>query len=390
MFSKKLLFLSALLFLGVMGLMFSRTFAIELTPDSEAPPKALKYHQVLLKRPEPGYLYDRFYNAWLEEANVDTLEKYLTDRVRHDSATAERLLLAFFHVKQGDDVAALKAFRKALRSDPASAATWYHKGLVEARTLDFDTAIADLRKAQEQKTKEKLAVKIAKQLGKLLVRNQKTEAALQVWQELLAAHPGDEELQEDLIELHIDEGLYSEAAQLSLALLEQTKDPYLAVTRRLRLGDIHHRSGDRTKSLEIYTSALQQVGYETWLEREVLAQIEQIFRREDDITGLKKQYTALLKQHPKRIAIHRRHARLLAELGEADEAMAAFQKILELTPGDRANREAFVAMLTQLERHPLAVKELEALCKQQPQDAELRLGVAHPSPTGQAVRSSGG
>lgn len=362
-----------LLLVVLAGLMFSTDLAIGQTPDI----KALKYHKVLLKRPEPGYLYDRFYNTWLDDSTVDQLKTFLTDRVEQEPATAERLLLAFFHVKQGNDVSALEEFRKALLIDPASAATWYHKALVEARTLDFDTAIADLRKAREQSPSEKLSVQIAKQLGKLLVRNQKTEAALKVWQELLAAHSGDEELQEDIIELHIDEGLYPQAAKLSLTLVKQTKDPYLAVTRRLRLGDIHHRSGDRAKALEIYTLALEQVGYDTWLEREVLAQIEQIFRREDDLTGLKKQYTTLLEQHSKRIAIHRRHAQLLAELGDAEEAMAAYQKILELTPGDRTNREAFITMLTKLDRHEPAVKELEALCAQHPKDAELRFWLAN-------------
>ena len=27
--------------------------------------KALKYHKALQRRPNPGYLYDRFYNSWL-------------------------------------------------------------------------------------------------------------------------------------------------------------------------------------------------------------------------------------------------------------------------------------------------------------------------------------
>ncbi len=366
------------LFAWIIVLAISPAWSGGQSPENpQAGTKSLKYHQVLLKRAEPGYLYDRFYNSWLDESTVEQLQKFLTSRVQQNPKTADRLLLAFFYVKQGDDVAAIEEFRKALADDPASAAIWYHKALVEARTLDFDTAIEDLKKASQQKPKEKLAVQIDKHLGKLLVRNQQTKAALKVWQALLKAHPGDEELQEDIIELHMDEGLYSEAAQLSLALIQQTKDPYLVVTRRLRLGDIHHRGGDRAKSLAIYTSALEQVGHDTWLEREVLSQIEHVFRREDDLTGLKKQYATLLDQHAKRIAIHRRHAHLLAELGDAEEAMAAYQKILKLTPGDRANREAFVSLLTKMERHPQAVKEMEALCAQHAKDFELRFWMAN-------------
>ena len=352
---------------------FSPVLAVEQT----APTKALKYHSVLLERAEPGYLYDRFYNTWLDESTVDQLQNFLTSRVEKTPDTADRLLLAFFHVKQGDDIAAIEDFHQALPTDPASAATWFHKALVESRTLDFDTAIADLLKAQKQNPNDKLAVRISKQLGKLLVRNQKQEAALKVWQELLEAHPGDQELQEDMIELHIDESLFSQAATLTQTLIQQTKDPYLAVTRRLRLGDIQFRGGDRAKALDIYTSALEQVGYNTWLEREVLAQIEHIFRREDDLTGLKKQYAKLREKHNKRISVHQRYAQLLAELGETDEAMAVYQNILELTPGDRTNRETFVTMLSKMDRHAQAVKELESLCKLHPKDGELRFWLAN-------------
>lgn len=348
--------------------------------STESPPseiKALAYHELLRKRPEPGYLFDRFYNTWLDEATVDELQQFLTDQVQESATTADRLLLAFFYVKQGDDVAALEEFRQALANDPASAATWYHKALVEARTLDFETAIADLRKAREQQPDDKLALDVDKQLGKLLVRNGQSEAALEVWRALVTAHPDDEELQEDVIELEIDEGLFDEAAKMTEQLIERTKDPYLAVTRRLRLGDIHYRGGDRQLALDVYTAALDEVGYDTWLERQVLAQIEQIFRREDDLAGLRTQYAELLEAHGRRIAVHRRHAQLLAEMGDGDEAIAAFQKILELTPGDRANREEYVALLAKLDRHEPAVKELEALCTQHADDAELRFRLAN-------------
>jgi len=241
--------------------------AEEAATAQPASEKALKYHALLVTRPEPGYLFDRFYNTWLDESTVDSLEAFLLKRVETSNETGDRLLLAFFYAKKGDDVTALEQFRKALEHNPASAATWYHKALVEARTLDFDMAIADLNKAREQSPDEKLAVQVDKQLGKLLARNRQTAEALKVWQLLLAANPADEELCEDLIELHIDEGLFKEAAELAEQLVGRTKDEYLAVTRRLRLGDIHHRAGDRAKAVEVYTTALEAVGSESWLER---------------------------------------------------------------------------------------------------------------------------
>ena len=292
-----------------------------LKAEDASPEKATKYHQVLRKRPQPGYLFDRFYNGWLDEASVDSLAKFLTDRAQQPGESADRLLLAFFYAKQGDDRQAIEQFRATLADDPGNAGAWYEKAVVEARTLDFETALSDLGVASKANPDDKLAVRIAKLQGQLLVRNRQREQAIKIWQALLTQRPGDEELAEDLIELEISEGLYQVAIKSSLALLEQTKDPYQKVVRRLRLGDIQQLAGSRADALSTYRSTLEQVGLGTWLEREILAQIEQVFRREDDISGLKKEYEQLLESYPKRVGLRRSYAGILAELGESDEAV---------------------------------------------------------------------
>ncbi|MCC6493183.1 MAG: tetratricopeptide repeat protein [Pirellulales bacterium] len=354
----------------------SPTLRVQAADEPAVSAKALKYYEPLRKRPEPGYLYDRFYNTWLDEATVDDLQKFLVAKAGETKSTTDQLLLAYFYAKQGDDSAALEAFRRALTDNPGSAEAWFQKAAAEARALDFETAIADLRKARELKPDEKLAVLIDKQLGRMLVRNRQADEAVKLWSALLAARPGDEELAEDLLELHIDEGLFEEAAKLAEAMLARTKDPYLAVTRRLRLGDVHQRAGSREKALAAYSQALGDVGQNSWLEQEILAQTEQLFRREDSLSQLKEHYKKLFETHGRRIALHRRYAKLLVELGEQDEAIAAYKKILELTPGDRANREEYVEVLAKIGRKDQAIDELRALCEQNAKDAELRFRLA--------------
>lgn len=338
--------------------------------------KALKYHAILQKRPDPGYLFDRFYNAWLDQSTVESLQAFLDEQIKKEDTTSNRLLLAFFYVKQNDDITAINEFSKALKSDPTSASIWFHKAQAEARTLDFEVAISDLKQARKQKPGAKLSVRVERHLGTMLLRNHQSKEAMAVWKALLDAHPDDEELCEDVIDLHLEEGLHEPAAALSEALIARTKDPYLAVTRRLRLGDIFHRANKRQKAIDTYVSTLDKTGHDSWLEREILAQIEQIFRREDDLKGLKEQYAKLLAKYPKRIGLQRRRCRLLVQLGENDEAIKSYRKILELTPGDRGNREEYVDILSHLAKHDMAVKELELLCKQHPEDAELQVKLA--------------
>ena len=89
---------------------------IVVAQDSEQPnEKAERYHEALKKRPNPGYLFDRFFDAWLDSGTVEGLENYLKSAAENpDAATADQLLLAFFHSKQGDDLAALEVFDVAL------------------------------------------------------------------------------------------------------------------------------------------------------------------------------------------------------------------------------------------------------------------------------------
>ena len=350
--------------------------AIVQDSDSTSQKKADRYYEALRKKPKTGYLFERFYNASLDWSSVEQLEKKLADAVKQTSATNDRLLLAFFHSKQGDDVKALEQFREALKTDPGNADVWYEKAIVETRTLDFDTALADLGKAVEAKPRKELATKIGQLRGKLYVRNRQNDKAIEVWKKLIADNPSDDYLVEEVIELQLAEGLHEEAGKLTDDLIAKTKDPYRKVIRQLRKGDIVQRSGSRDKAIKIYESTLAQVGNGTWLEREILGQIENVFRREDDLVGLKDHYAGMLKNDGKRLALRKAAAKLFVELGLMEEAIGEFKKIIELTPGDRSNREVYIDVLVKAEKFDLAIKQSQSLIEQNPADPELQLKLA--------------
>ena len=341
--------------------------------------KALKYHSVLVKRPSSGYLFDRFFAAWLEGGSVEGLEMFLEQRSAAAGAvTGDRLLLAFFHVKQGEDNQALKVFAEALEADPKNAEAWLEKARAEARTLDFDSALEDLKKADQAGAADddEQMAEVGQLRGRLLVRLGRSEEALEVWRALLAARADDEDLHEDVIELLVDEGLYDEAISTAKKLAEATEDPYQKVQRQLTIGDLHQRAGNREDALAAYSGALGKTGHGTWIEREILAQLEQLFRREDDIDGLSIYLEGLLKDDGKRMALRQRRASALVELGEDDLAIEAWKEILELTPGERAIREGYVAVLAKMERFKEAVAQMKALTELHAEDGELKVALA--------------
>ena len=92
---------------------------------------ALKYHAALKRRPEPGYLFDRFYNTWLDQSTAESLQEFLQKQASTADNAANHLLLAFFFSKQNNDVAAIDELAKAIKRGPASTAACYYRAQAE-------------------------------------------------------------------------------------------------------------------------------------------------------------------------------------------------------------------------------------------------------------------
>ena len=344
-------------------------------PDLDS---AMKYHSSLLQRPSPGYLYDRFYNTWLDTSSPESLKQFLVDRANSPTAeAADRVLLAFFYAKQSNDVDALRQLQLALKINPDNnASTLYQMAIVEARMLELDSALENLRKAADANPTAEQAIKFAQLRGKLLIQDNQVDEAAKVWGDLIRQNPNDFGLMEDLIELQVSEGMFKQAEVLSDTLIAKTEDPFQKVIRTLRKGDILQRGGNQAKALEVYDKTLAQVGMNTWIERELVGQIEQVFRREDDLIGLNKHLVKLIDANRSRVLIRKTQAAVLMELGKFDEAIAAYEKIIQLTPGSRENREAFIDLLTRANKNDRAIKQMEALIAQHVEDAELQVQLA--------------
>ncbi|MEX0885620.1 MAG: tetratricopeptide repeat protein [Phycisphaeraceae bacterium] len=343
---------------------------------AELPEQVAGYHRVLRQQPEPGYLFDRFYATWFDHGTGEQLETFLTQQVEREGQVGDYLLLVLLHTQQDEPVPAMRLLDRALESWPEDARLWYQKGRLEMQTLDFQSALQALAAANDAQPEPELALEVAKLQGTLYARTGQTEQAQAVWARLLEQQADDEHLYEDLIELQMQEGLFDEALATAKALIERTRDPYDQVVRRMRLGDIHERAGRRDAALTAYAESLEHVGSDSWLERQIAAQIEQLYRREHDLTGLRERYQALLQEHGRRIALRRRYADLLLELGETEAGLAAWQGILELTPGQSDYQKAYMRVLRDAGRHDEASRQLEALIEAQPDDAELLVELA--------------
>lgn len=337
--------------------------------------KAARYHSLLLKRPKPGAIYERFASAWLEQGDITSLRTFLEGRANSaEGTTADRLVLGFFLSQQSEHDAAVAVFAKALDADPGNGDAWLLRAQAESRVGKHEDALKSLGRISDGKGET--ATDAAKLKARLLARTGKTDEALEVLKALANANLQDEDLQDEVVEVQMDEGLPGEAITSLKALLERTQDPYQRVLRRLRLGDILKRSDRRDDALAAYSQCLDDSAQDSWVEGEVLAQIEQTFRTKDDLTGLKDFLAKLATKHASRLALGQLRARVLLDLNEAEAAITLHRELVQKTPGNVALKESFIELLARVQKFEDAVIQCRELLAQKPGDKELRIQLA--------------
>ncbi|MCF7973464.1 MAG: tetratricopeptide repeat protein [Phycisphaerae bacterium] len=334
------------------------------------------YLQSLKERPDNSYVYDRFYDAWLDTGTTETLEAFLKANQDKEDTTTTRLLLAFFYERQDQEVAALEVYRTARANAARNPVFLLCKARAEARNLQFEIAIEDLLKASALRSPTEVTEKTGKLLGELYVRTGQKDKAIALWREIIDGHPEDAALSEELIELQIKEGLLDEAIRTSNQFIAQSKDPYKTITAMLRKGDIYLYKMDKDQAIAVYAEALESTEQGSWLENQILAQMEQVFIRDDDTLGWREHLSDLTEKYPSRIGLKRRLASLLIQTGQTDQALSLFEAILKVTPGDRDNQKAYVQALTAAGQWDRAIEVLDRLFIETPQDLELLIQLA--------------
>lgn len=345
-----------------------------LTAQQEAPEKALKYHEALLKRPQNSTLLDRFFGAWIDEQPIETLDAFLKDRAEKNGGQ-DLAILAQHQLRRGLEDEALQTLGKAITALPEESYLPMERAKIQLRRLDFEAARADLEKVTQGKDPQ-LTLEATKLIGKSWLREGNSKNAIETWDKLLAANPKDEDLLEDLVESAAAEGEIEQALNYAQKLIDVSSDPYKKTLRQLRQGDLLAQAGRNDDAVKNYSDTLAQVGEGSWLEREILAQIDKTFRKQDRLNDLKNAFVQLADANPRRLLIHRQLAKLEADQGDVDSAIGRFREVLKRSPGNQELREEFIRLLTDSEKYEDAAEEINKLIVQAPESTSLLLQLA--------------
>ncbi len=334
--------------------------------------KAAEYYDILLKRPRPGYLFERFYNSWMEQHDLSDLETFLES---NDSDEAV-LLRAFYHEMRREPIRAAELYAGLLDTRPDWMEVLYYKASADAERGLYAEASEGLEKLLELKPAEKMELKALTLLGRTQLRRGKRDDGVAAWKRLMEASGMDPDVAEELIELQLAEGLYEEALGLCDRLLETSGDKFRKVMLRMRRAAVLVRLDRRADAVDGLCEAFILTGQGSWLQRDVLARIEQLFRGADDMAGLCDLYASMLEENAGDPTLLRAHADALAAYGEDEKALETARELVRLMPDQREVKEWYVGMLLDQGRTGEAVGLLEDFLKRFPDDNALRMRLA--------------
>jgi hypothetical protein len=338
---------------------------VEAQPEG----KAADYYRILERNPRPGYLFERFRDAWLEQGDLSELETFLEQE-------GEELLLAF-HFEAGNETArAADIYTRLLADRPDWPQVLYYNAEANARLGFYSKTEADLEKLVATGPVGELKRKALALLGRTQVRTGKSEEGVATWARMLVDEGLDSDVADDLLDLLMAEGLYDKALAHSDCMLAATKDAFRGVELRMRRAAILVRLDRRNDAVDGLREAFGLAGQGSWLRRDLLARIDQLYRGADDLSGLCECYAAMRASWPNAPELMKKQAEAQMAVGKNDAALETARALVVAMPGDRAVREWYAARLLELGKAEEAIPLLEDFLVRFPDDNELRLQLA--------------
>ncbi len=371
---------SALLLILLFSLFIGNPSTCAQTPVANE--KSDKYLTALVKRPFSKLLFERFFESWLENGTIEDCTLFL--QKKSADSPAHQILLAQLYLRQGYLEQASNSFQQVLKGAKSSPDFQIQAALqlaqIDSLKREYSRALQHVETAIEVQAKltgkpdPKTENQLGKWHGRLLIKTGAKDRGLKAWQDLLAKRPDDELLREDIVDLLVKDGLFDQAIkeqQTLIALADKHKDVHQSMLRKIDLGKIFIKARRRKEALTLWQDSLPIAGHDTWMEREIIALIEQDFRRSNNIREWRETLDNMISNDPKRLALHLAKAKVLTEQQQKDEALETWRQLLQLSPGNQNIRLLYVNALVTLGQLNEAADQLSALSKQSPEDEEL-------------------
>ncbi|VGO15875.1 hypothetical protein PDESU_04463 [Pontiella desulfatans] len=331
--------------------------------------KAADYYRILERNPRPGYLFERFRDAWLEQHDLAELETFLAEEEMD-------LLLAFHYEAGGEPQRAVEVYGRLLEARPDWPQVLFYSASAHARLGHYPIAGKQVEKLLAQEPDAELRRKALALLGRCQVRAGRTEEGVQTWERMLADEGLDSGVADDLLDLLLAEGLHEKALELCNRMLAGTTDAFRGVELRMRKAIILVRLDRRDDAVACLREAFGKAGQGSWLRRDLLARIDRLYRGADNLDGLRMCLAEMRKVWPRSQQLQQRYAETLAATGKDAEALETARALVAAMPGEREVREWYAGFLLNLGETQEAIRLMVEFLDRFPDDNDLRLRMA--------------
>ncbi len=238
-----------------------------------------------------------------------------------------------YHVERGTLEQLLKSYRTKVEDKPDDGVSWLLLGLLEAQRGSDQAAVLALRKAEETRLKDPLPsyylgqelvlvgqpeaaalaferaiarkpnrtdlLDVFQVLGRVYQKTNKDDRAAEVWKRLEQLFPDDTGVfEEQIAAILAEESKPDLALERYEELAKKAADKFRQIQLQIEAADLKVRLGKTTAALADFERLLGELNPESWLYREVRSKVEDVFLKNDDVSGLATYYEGWIKKNP--------------------------------------------------------------------------------------------
>jgi predicted Zn-dependent protease len=361
-----------LLRLGLFSFILAQSFVVARAQDTAEPasPEIIsRYEQILEREPEEGVSFDKLIQIYEQGDGLEKLDARWAPISAQGGAKGAiySLLRGLLADRMGRTDAARTLLQAATVAAPTDYHTWLALGDFEARDGKLPAAIAAFQKGLATPVTGEDQLALFHKLGQAQERNLDDAGALATWQKMTTTFPQDTFALEEAGSAELDASQFDEARKTFQKLVDLAEPNSMArVQALMKLAGVDDREGKTDAAVHGYEAILPLTADASWLNREIRAQIEQVYRREDDLAGLATYYQKWTMSNPKDVDALLLWSGTLTELGKKDEALDALRKAAALAPDRHEVRQSLALGLVEAEKFDEAIAVETALTADDP------------------------
>ena len=313
--------------------------------------------QILKAHPHFGTAFDRLYEYYATQNQLDNVVQELHNAVTADpSDDTSALLAGMFDLHRGQQKTAIKSLQIAEQKRPDDAvATWY---LARANALDgqLEKAAELLERAILKQPVRSDLMEISVELGRIYGRLRRPEDALEVWNKLEQTFPNNRRVAEQIAETLLQSGQLQEALRRYDLLANQSTDAYQRTQFAIAAATVSHKLGHQADAVNRLEQIQNTLRPDSWLYSDVRSRIEGILKPGGDASIIAEYYKARLHSHPEDMDAVVRLSGALEQLGHTAEAEQLLTDAQLRSPRNNSIRAALIELLIRCDKIPDALQ----------------------------------